>query len=122
MSEIRAISWVNDELVLIDQTKLPQQEINLNIETVDQLVDAIKKLAVRGAPALGAAGAWGIGHSLKEILDAHRPPGGRLGAGHKGLFETITNSLSGVTPYSVTISTQVSVSQSHLSFTGGPGI
>lgn len=36
---------------------------------------------------------WGIGHSLKEILDAHRPPGGRLGAGHKGLFETISNSL-----------------------------
>ena len=35
---------------------------------------------------------WGIGHSLKEILDAHRPPGGRLGAGHKGIFETITNS------------------------------
>lgn len=36
---------------------------------------------------------FGIGHSLKEILEAHRPPGGRLGAGHKGLFETITNSL-----------------------------
>nr|BDA99027.1 photosystem I P700 chlorophyll a apoprotein A2 [Rhodomonas sp. NIES-2332] len=36
---------------------------------------------------------WGIGHSLKEILDAHRPPGGRLGAGHKGIFETLTNSL-----------------------------
>ena len=30
---------------------------------------------------------------MKEILDAHRPPGGRLGAGHIGLFETITNSL-----------------------------
>jgi photosystem I P700 chlorophyll a apoprotein A2 len=29
---------------------------------------------------------------MKEILDAHRPPGGRLGAG-TGLFETITNSL-----------------------------
>jgi photosystem I P700 chlorophyll a apoprotein A2 len=27
---------------------------------------------------------------MKEILDAHRPPGGRLGAGHMGLFETIT--------------------------------
>eukprot|EP00974_Lingulodinium_polyedra_P013943 1351202-Lingulodinium_polyedra.AAC.2 len=36
---------------------------------------------------------FGIGHSLKEILEAHRPPGGRLGAGHRGLFETITNSL-----------------------------
>jgi photosystem I P700 chlorophyll a apoprotein A2 len=36
---------------------------------------------------------WGIGHSLKEILDSHQPPGGRLGAGHKGLFDTITDSL-----------------------------
>jgi photosystem I P700 chlorophyll a apoprotein A2 len=36
---------------------------------------------------------FGIGHNMKEILDAHRPPGGRLGAGHVGLFETITNSL-----------------------------
>ena len=34
-----------------------------------------------------------IGHNLKEILDAHRPPGGRLGSGHIGLFKTITNSL-----------------------------
>ena len=36
---------------------------------------------------------WGIGHNLKEILEAHRPPSGRLGAGHKGLYETITESL-----------------------------
>jgi len=36
---------------------------------------------------------FGIGHNMKEILDAHRPPGGRLGAGHRGLFDTITNSL-----------------------------
>ena len=36
---------------------------------------------------------FGIGHNMKEILDAHRPTGGRLGAGHVGLFETITNSL-----------------------------
>jgi photosystem I P700 chlorophyll a apoprotein A2 len=31
---------------------------------------------------------FGIGHNMKEILDAHRPPGGRLGAGHR-LFETL---------------------------------
>jgi photosystem I P700 chlorophyll a apoprotein A2 len=36
---------------------------------------------------------WGIGHSMKEILDAHVPPSGRLGSGHRGLFETITRSL-----------------------------
>ncbi|WP_404783835.1 photosystem I core protein PsaB [Altericista sp. CCNU0014] len=36
---------------------------------------------------------FGIGHSMREILDAHRPPGGRLGAGHKGIYDTYNNSL-----------------------------
>jgi len=36
---------------------------------------------------------FGLGHNMKEILDAHRPPGGRLGRGHSGLYTTITNSL-----------------------------
>ena len=36
---------------------------------------------------------FGIGHSMKEILDAHTAPSGRLGAGHKGLYDTINNSL-----------------------------
>ena len=36
---------------------------------------------------------FGIGHSLKEILEAHRPPSGNLGVGHSGLFDTVNNSL-----------------------------
>ena len=36
---------------------------------------------------------WGIGHSLNEILVAHVPPNGALGAGHRGLFSTISESL-----------------------------
>ncbi|KAL8493943.1 hypothetical protein ACS0TY_024928 [Phlomoides rotata] len=36
---------------------------------------------------------FGIGHSIKDLLDAHVPPGGRLGCGHKGLYDTINNSL-----------------------------
>jgi photosystem I P700 chlorophyll a apoprotein A2 len=36
---------------------------------------------------------FGIGHSIKEILEAHCPPSGKLGNGHIGLFESITNSL-----------------------------
>jgi len=36
---------------------------------------------------------FGIGHSMKEILEAHTPPAGGLGAGHKGLFDTVNNSL-----------------------------
>ena len=36
---------------------------------------------------------FGIGHSIQEILDAHTPPNGELGAGHKGLYDTLNNSL-----------------------------
>lgn len=36
---------------------------------------------------------WGIGHNLKDIIEAHRPPSGKLGEGHKGLHSTIMNSL-----------------------------
>ena len=36
---------------------------------------------------------FGIGHSMQEILNAHTPPAGGLGAGHKGLFDTVNNSL-----------------------------
>jgi photosystem I P700 chlorophyll a apoprotein A2 len=36
---------------------------------------------------------FGIGHSIKEILEAHKPPSGKLGDAHKGLFDTLNNSL-----------------------------
>ncbi|KAK8278888.1 hypothetical protein V6Z11_D09G072600 [Gossypium hirsutum] len=36
---------------------------------------------------------FGIGHNIKDLLDAHIPPGGRLRQGHKGLYDTINNSI-----------------------------
>ncbi|NDJ17800.1 photosystem I core protein PsaB [Myxacorys almedinensis] len=36
---------------------------------------------------------FGIGHSIKDILNAHKPPAGGLGEGHKGLYDTVNNSL-----------------------------
>ncbi|MGL5876092.1 MAG: photosystem I core protein PsaB [Xenococcaceae cyanobacterium] len=36
---------------------------------------------------------FGIGHSMKEILDTHKPPSGKLGEGHRGLYDTVNNSL-----------------------------
>ena len=52
--------WWDDGLWLIDQTKLPGKLEPIRIESVRQLVEAIQSLRVRGAPALGAAGAYGI--------------------------------------------------------------
>jgi methylthioribose-1-phosphate isomerase len=54
------IKWQNGTVITIDQTKLPLQEVTLEIETVDQLCEAVKVLRIRGAPLLGAAAAFGI--------------------------------------------------------------
>jgi methylthioribose-1-phosphate isomerase len=57
---MRTIDWSGDAITIIDQTALPGELRVLRIDTVDALVDAIRRLAVRGAPALGAAGALGV--------------------------------------------------------------
>lgn len=68
-----AIEWRADpspHIRLIDQTALPHQETYLQIDTVDALVDAIQTLAVRGAPALGAAGALGVVVAMNQGASA----------------------------------------------------
>ena len=57
---MRCIDWADGAVRLIDQTALPAEERWLEITDPDELVDAIRRLAVRGAPALGAAGALGV--------------------------------------------------------------
>lgn len=56
----RTIDWDDGAIVIFDQCALPNEERILRLTTVDDLVSAIKRLAVRGAPALGAAGALGV--------------------------------------------------------------
>ncbi|MBE1561161.1 S-methyl-5-thioribose-1-phosphate isomerase [Nonomuraea africana] len=57
---MRTIDWVDGAIELVDQTLLPDELVMLRITTVDALIDAIQRLAVRGAPALGVAGAFGV--------------------------------------------------------------
>ncbi|MFP5317623.1 MAG: S-methyl-5-thioribose-1-phosphate isomerase [Acidimicrobiia bacterium] len=69
------IEWVDGRIRLVDQRRLPGQLAFLDIATVDGLCDAIRTLAVRGAPALGVAGAMGValaaatGEPLVEAAD-----------------------------------------------------
>jgi len=56
----RTIDWTGDAVTIIDQTVLPAEYRVLELRTVGDLVGAIQRLAVRGAPALGAAGALGV--------------------------------------------------------------
>ncbi len=57
---MRTIFWEDDAVKLIDQTLLPDEFRVITCRKVEELADAIKRLAVRGAPALEAAGGYGI--------------------------------------------------------------
>ncbi|MCX4432669.1 MULTISPECIES: S-methyl-5-thioribose-1-phosphate isomerase [Streptomyces] len=64
--ELRAVDWTGSSLALIDQTALPHRTETREIRDVDGLVDAIQRLVVRGAPAIGAAGAYGVALALLQ--------------------------------------------------------
>ncbi|HEY5248523.1 MAG TPA: S-methyl-5-thioribose-1-phosphate isomerase [Dermatophilaceae bacterium] len=66
---VRAIEWVDlprPAIRLIDQTLLPDTERYVEVTTVDVLVEAIGHLVVRGAPALGTAGALGVALAMAQ--------------------------------------------------------
>ena len=74
---MRCIDWADGAVRLIDQTALPAEVRWLEITDPDELVDAIRRLSVRGAPALGAAGALGVALAARRAaagaVPAHRP-------------------------------------------------
>ncbi|MFA5536129.1 MAG: S-methyl-5-thioribose-1-phosphate isomerase [Bacillota bacterium] len=55
-----SIRWDQDRLILLDQTKLPLETIFIEVNTIEEAWTAIKKLIVRGAPAIGIAAAFGL--------------------------------------------------------------
>ena len=77
---MRTIDWSDGAVRLIDQTQLPHEVVVLETRDVDELVGHIKVLAVRGAMALGVAGALGMamaavaareqGADLDQALDS----------------------------------------------------
>ena len=71
---IRAVQWQGGHLRLLDQRLLPCEERWIDCVDASQITQAIKDLAVRGAPAIGIAAAWGValaakqGEPLDEVL------------------------------------------------------
>jgi S-methyl-5-thioribose-1-phosphate isomerase len=63
---MRTIDWVDGAIEIIDQTALPGRTVTLRLSTVEELVAAIRSLAVRGAPALGVAGALGVALAARQ--------------------------------------------------------
>ena len=69
---MRTIDWVDGAVEIIDQTVLPKEIRVLRLHTVPELVAAIQSLAVRGAPALGVAGGFGVALAARVHADDPR--------------------------------------------------
>ncbi len=98
MTHPEAVRWTDDGAAvdLLDQTRLPEAEIRLRLETAAEVADAIRTMRVRGAPAIGIAAAMGVAVELArhatlpfaefrakldataELLRATRPTGFNL--------------------------------------------
>jgi len=60
------VAWKNNSVVLIDQTKLPNKLVHVKCKDYEEVADAIKKLVVRGAPAIGVTAAFGLALAAQQ--------------------------------------------------------
>jgi methylthioribose-1-phosphate isomerase len=61
------IGWKEDRVVLIDQRRLPREEVYLECDDVNQVACAIENMTIRGAPAIGVAAAFGVALGVMKI-------------------------------------------------------
>ena len=88
------LRFVDGKLEILDQTRLPHEETWLVCETPEPVADAIRRLSVRGAPAIGVAAAWGLVLGLRETGDGGDP---------ETAFETTFGLLASTRPTAVNL-------------------
>jgi methylthioribose-1-phosphate isomerase len=67
MEALRSVKWEKGELVILDQTKLPDATEFIKLDKVEDVWEAIFHLKVRGAPAIGIAAAYGLCVAMRDI-------------------------------------------------------
>jgi methylthioribose-1-phosphate isomerase len=70
---IEPITWANNHLRLLDQTRLPAEEVWLELDDEHAVAAAIKEMRVRGAPAIGVAAAYGVALAARRIAAGDMP-------------------------------------------------
>ena len=76
----RTIDWDGRDILIIDQTRLPHDERTVRLHRVEELAEAITRLRVRGAPALGVAGALGLALAIRRAQEAGQDIGSAVDA------------------------------------------
>ena len=87
--ELRTVEWKNNSVIMIDQTKLPNELVFVKYTDYNDIAIAIRNLVVRGAPAIGVSGAFGL--ALAALQSSAETTDGLLSDLEKAkkiLFET----------------------------------
>src|SRR5579875_1242259 len=77
MEILEPVWWEGDAIGYIDQRALPHVVERRRASTTDDVVEAIATLAVRGAPAIGVFGAYGVALAARRAADRRQPCTGR---------------------------------------------
>jgi methylthioribose-1-phosphate isomerase len=92
----KTIEWTDDGVRMIDQTKLPTQEVYVTCRTYQEAAEAIRSMVIRGAPAIGVAAAMGVALGMKQS-------GARAIPELRQEFEQIAETLSQTRPTAVNL-------------------
>jgi methylthioribose-1-phosphate isomerase len=87
---VETIQWTAAGVVMIDQTRLPREEVFVTCTTYEQVADAIRSMVIRGAPAIGVAAAMGVALGMQTASTAEE-------------FATICDTLAKTRPTAVNL-------------------
>jgi methylthioribose-1-phosphate isomerase len=70
------IEWAEDKVIMIDQRRLPAEEVYLECRDYENVAEAIEKMVIRGAPAIGVAAAFGVALGFLKVASHEDPDEG----------------------------------------------
>jgi methylthioribose-1-phosphate isomerase len=88
---VETIQWTDDGVVMIDQTRLPREEVFVTCTDYEEVAEAIRSMVIRGAPAIGVAAAMGVAIGALKADDLHAS------------FGKICSTLAGTRPTAVNL-------------------
>jgi methylthioribose-1-phosphate isomerase len=90
------IEWTDEGVVMLDQRRLPEQETYLTLRTAGEVAEAIRDMAIRGAPAIGVAAAMGIALGFRSADDGSAEE-------RRARFDTLARLLASTRPTAVNL-------------------
>src|SRR5580693_5402731 len=103
---VETIEWTDAGVVMIDQRRLPREQVFVTCRSYVEVADAIRSMVIRGAPAIGVAAAMGVALGVQEGAD----------------FETVCNTLAATRPTAVNLFWAIKRMRAlHESLQGQPG-